>query len=106
VGTYWEFYDADNSQRGSHFLLDDLRLSTATVSGLFRVGSTNARAVAGYMAVIPSSWQKDLSASYLTGLAGTPIISASGFCPAAMGFDAVKLGVVTPVPAIRYLYCP
>jgi hypothetical protein len=106
VGTQWIYYDASGSQRASHFTFDPTNLAGA-VSGMFKVGTLHSpRARAGYMAPVPQEWQPLLGKKHLTGQAGTPIVSVTGFCQSAFGVDLENLGVTDPLPDIPYLFCP
>ena len=75
----------------SHFVLSSLNLSTASVGGLYQVGTQGAGLVAGYMTPIPSEWQAALGDTYLTGQADIPIISRTSSGPAAFGFNPSDL---------------
>jgi hypothetical protein len=106
VGTFYEWYDADASAKGSHFIIDDpANLNGSSVIGLCQIRAIPADAMAGYMSAVPTEWQRDLGAPYLTGLAGGSIISRSSYGPAAVGLDLARLGVKT-APGVAYLDYP
>jgi hypothetical protein len=103
VATGYIYYDADGRQQTTHFRVEDPNdLAASAVTGMYRVGTTPPRAAAGYMTEVPADWRADLGATHLTGLAGVPIISTSSFGPAAVGFDAARLG--DTVPGMTYAF--
>jgi hypothetical protein len=103
IGTQYAYYSGSNTQVLSHFVVSSLNLSTASVQGLYQVGTLGGRKVAGYMAPIPSEWQGPLGAPDLTGLADVNILSTSSSGPAAFGFDPNALGT-NVAPATPYVY--
>jgi PKD repeat protein len=105
IGTAYVYYDASASAVDSHFVLSSLNLSTATVGGLYQVGTQYPGLVAGYMTPVPSEWQAALGAPYLTGQSDLSIISRTSSGPAAFGFDPSTLGSGV-APATPYLYYP
>jgi len=106
IGTAYSFYDADASQRLSHFT-SSLNLSTqGDARGMYQVGTLGAGFVAGYMAPIPSEWQASLGGPALTGQCCLSIISRTSLGPAASVFNPSNLGAQTPVPATPLVYYP
>jgi hypothetical protein len=105
VGTGYVFYDAGTPAVTSHFVLSSLNLATASVGGLYQVGTQGAGLVAGYMTPVPSEWQALFGDPYITGLANVPIISRTSSGPAAFGFDPSTLGSGV-APDTPYLYYP
>jgi hypothetical protein len=105
IGTVYAYYSGAEKQRTSHFVLNSLKLSEASIKGLFKVGNRGGRWVAGYMAAIPKDWQDKLGAPVLTGQGCIPIISTTSSGPGAFGFDPKKLGSET-APATPYVYYP
>jgi hypothetical protein len=103
IGTDYVFYDAGGGAVDSHFTLSSLNLATATLGGMYQVGTQPAGLVAGYMAPIPSDWQGPLGAPYLTGQADIPIIARTSSGPAAFGFDPSQLGS-SVAPATPYVW--
>jgi hypothetical protein len=103
IGTDYVFYDAGGAAVDSHFTLSSLNLATATLGGMYQVGTQPAGLVAGYMAPIPSEWQGALGAPYLTGQADIPIIARTSSGPAAFGFDPSQLGS-SVAPATPYVW--
>jgi hypothetical protein len=98
-------YDANAAAGVSHFVVSSTNLATASVSGLYQVGTLNAGYVAGYMAAIPSEWQGVLGAPYLTGQSNLSIVTRTSSGPAAFGFNPQTLGAGAN-PATPYLYYP
>jgi hypothetical protein len=106
IGTVFKYYEGANSQRSSHFVVNSLKLSKATVGGTYSVGDPAlARSMAGFMCPVPSEWQTAFGAPCLTGQADIPIISTTSNGPAAFGFDPKKLGS-GETPATSLLYYP
>src|SRR5688572_24251788 len=56
IGSAYVFYDADGDQRGSHFKLSSLNLSSSTKTGLHTVGTIGGGWVGGWMTAIPDAW--------------------------------------------------
>jgi hypothetical protein len=103
LGTDYLFYDANGAGTISHFTINSLTLSSASVSGLFQVGTLGGGYVAGYMAPIPSEWKSALGAPYLTGQGDLSIISRTSNGPGVFGFDPSTLGS-SPSSAVPYVY--
>jgi hypothetical protein len=104
IGTQFSYYDGAYEQVTSHFIVSSLDLASATVSGLYQVGS-GGRILAGYMTEIPSEWQSILGAPYMTGQADLSIISTVSSGPAAFGFDPSRMASGTS-PRIPYVSYP
>jgi hypothetical protein len=103
ICTAYNTYDADNAVTLSHFKLSSLALSSASVTGLFQLGSLGGGFVGGYMTPIPPEWQTLLGAPALTGQAAINIITRTSYGPAAFGFNPATLGAgVNPI--IPYVY--
>lgn len=105
LGTAYSYYDADASQRLSHFLRP-LDLSATGARGMFAVGDLGAGFVSGYLAEVPAAWRETLGARYLTGQCCIPIVSRTSYGPAAFGFDPAALGPATPAPTTPLVYYP
>jgi len=105
IGTEFAYYSGAEAQVLSHFVLNSLDLSTATVQGLYQVGS-GGRVLAGYMTPIPSEWQSALGGfTALTGLSDQPIVDTESSGPAAFGFNPQSLissGTSTDTPYLDY----
>jgi hypothetical protein len=91
VGTEYVFYDTSGTTVVTHFRFDSLTLASAKVEGMFQVGNLGGGFYDGYMSPIPTSWQSDLGAPYLTGNCCLSIITRTSFGPAVFGFDPSKL---------------
>src|SRR4029079_8432514 len=105
LGTEYAWYDAEGDAVTSHFKLSSLNLNTATVSGLYQVGTLGGGYVGGYMATVPAEWQSAVGTQYLTGQAALNIIGRTSAGPALFGFDPAQLGA-TPAPATSLVYYP
>jgi hypothetical protein len=100
------YYDANGSQRLSHFV-SGLDLSVkADVRGPYRVGNLGAGAVSGYFGLIPADWQGALGGPVLNGNCCLSIISRTSYGPAAFAIDPAKLGTTDPLPAVPLVYYP
>ena len=104
VGTVYEYYDGNYSANVSHFRLDNQNIASANAEGLFRVGNLNAGFVAGYMAEVPTDWQKLLGTTHVTGQAALPVISRTSWGPGLFGFDPRTLSEsgTTATPLVYY----
>ncbi len=108
IGTAYDYYDASNASRLSHFT-SELNLSQAgDFRGMFLVGADSSRTgfVSGYMALIPPEWQAALGGPALTGNCCISIISRTSWGPAASVFDPDKLGIANPVPSFPLIEYP
>jgi hypothetical protein len=86
------YYDANNTQRVSHFSRS-LKLTEPSFSGWSSVWRAEQSGfVAGMMATIPAEWQGALGGTVLTGQCCIPIVSRTSNGPAAFAFDHSKLG--------------
>ncbi len=108
IGTLWDYYDTTGATTATHFRFDSLNLSTATVEGMFQVGTNglNAGFYDGYMGAIPAAWQSALGAPYITGSVTQNIVSRTSNGPAAFGFNPSTLSTSTPSTTIPYVYYP
>ena len=118
LGTEYVYYDNSGTTVDTTFRYDSLNLSTATVEGMFQVGSQGLGAAFydGYMTPIPTEWQSLLGATAMTGNAALSILSRTSNGPAAFGFNPSALnnaalgvgsgGATTPVTTIPYVYYP
>ena len=108
IGTLWDFYDTTGTTTVTHFRMDSLDLSTATVEGMFQVGTNglNAGFYDGYMCPIPAAWQSALGAPYITGSVTQNIVSRTSNGPGAFGFNPSSLSTSTPSTTIPYVYYP
>ena len=70
IGTAFNTYDASGSVTLSHFELSSLNLASASVSGLYQVGTMGGGFVGGYMMPVPSEWQSALGAPCPDGTRG------------------------------------
>lgn len=86
------YYDASGSQSSSHFVRPLNLATTGQVQGPFKLGSSSARWLAGYMGHVPPEWQAAFGGPALTGLAGVSIAGAQSNGPAAAVFDPANVG--------------
>lgn len=102
--TVYSYYDADGSQRLSHFSRP-LTLSTkGQVSGPYEVGNLKAGFVSGYMTQVPQAWQANLGAPAITGNCCLGIITRTSFGPSAFAFNPADLGNKNPIPVTPLVY--
>jgi hypothetical protein len=102
----YSYYDADNSQTGSHFVSGTTLAAAGDVVGPVQVGTAGAGFVSGYMGLVPPEWQTTLGGAALTGNCCIPIISRTSSGPALSVFNPDDVGAVTPVPATQLLGYP
>jgi len=105
IVSLYEYYDGDADAQNSHYKLSSLNLSSASVTGLFKVGNNGGGYVGGYMAEVPDDWQDDFGAPYMTGLSGVAVIARTSAGPGAFGFDPAQLGGTT-APTTSLVYYP
>ena len=98
------YYDANNSQRVSHFSRS-LRLDEPSFSGWSRVWDAGRVGfVSGMMALVPREWQASLGGPAVTGQCCIPIVSRTSNGPAAFAFDPARIGqpAVGATPLLYY----
>ena len=102
-GTASIYYDAQNTQRVSHFARS-LRLDEPSFQGWSQVWqATKQGFVAGQMAVVPSEWRAVLGGPAATGQCCIPIVGRTSWGPSAFAFDPAQVGQAT-VSASPLLY--
>jgi hypothetical protein len=104
-GTATIYYDANNTQRQSHYSRS-LQLNQPSFSGWSQVWETGKTGfVSGLMALIPAAWQARLGGPAVTGQCCIPIVGRTSWGPAAFSFDPVNVGQAT-VAASPLVYYP
>jgi hypothetical protein len=106
ITAVYGFYDAEMKQTNTHFKSGTNLSVTGDVLGPYRVGSTPAGRVSGYMTHLPAEWQTALGGTALTGMAGMSINSRTSLGPAASSFNAADVGTKSPVPATELVGYP
>jgi hypothetical protein len=104
VGTASIFYDANDTQRVSHFSRS-VQLNQRSFSGWSQVWEKGRSGfVSGMMAVVPAEWRDKLGGPAVTGQCCIPIVSRTSNGPAAFSFDPAKLGEprVNATPLLYY----
>jgi hypothetical protein len=102
-GTASIYYDANNTQRFSHFSRS-LQLNQPSFSGWSQVSDAGRTGfVSGWMTSLPGEWQAKLGGTALTGQCCIPIVWRTSVGPAALSFDPAQVGQPT-VGAIPLLY--
>jgi hypothetical protein len=102
-GTASIYYDANNTQRVSHFS-HSLQLNEPSFQGWSAVwDATKTGFVSGIMAVVPNEWRALLGGTAVTGQCCIPIVSRTSWGPAAFAFDPARVGDAM-VPASPLLY--
>jgi hypothetical protein len=102
-GTASIYYDAQNTQRLSHFSRS-LQLNQSSFSGWSRVWDQYKTGyVSGAMSVIPSEWRTLLGGPAATGQCCIPVVGRTSWGPAAFAFNPAEVGAPT-VPASPLLY--
>ena len=103
-GTATIYYDANNTQRQSHYSRS-LQLNQASFSGWSQVWeSGRAGFVSGVMSLVPSEWRAKLGGPALTGQCCIPIAWRTSWGPAAFSFNPAQVGqaAVTANPLLYY----
>jgi len=100
------YYDANNTQRASHYSRSTT-LSAPSFVGMAPVWQADMTGfVSGYMANVPAEWQARLGATALTGQCCLPIAWRTSWGPSAFGWNPSQLGSRNLVPATPLLYYP
>lgn len=100
------YYDANNTQRLSHFSRP-LRLAEKGASPMRAVWDNRRSGfVAGYLALVPAEWQARLGGPAITGQCCVPIVSRTSLGPAAFAFDPAELEMKKQVEAVPLVYYP
>ena len=100
------YYDANNTQRVSHYSRSTT-LSAPSFVGMATVGQPDMTGfVSGFMANVPAEWQAKLGAPAITGQCCLPIAWRTSWGPSAFGWNPTQLGAVNPIPATPLLYYP
>ena len=103
-GTASIFYDANNTQRVSHYARS-LQLGERSFEGWSQVWETGRTGfVSGMMAVIPDEWRERLGGVAATGQCCIPIVTRTSWGPAAFAFDPTQIGqpTVGATPLVYY----
>ena len=103
-GTAAIFYDANNTQRVSHYSRS-ARLNQASFSGWSQVWETGRSGfVSGWMTAVPSEWQSALGGRALTGQCCIPIAWRTSWGPSAFAFNPAEVGqpAVSASPLLYY----
>ena len=104
-GTASIFYDANNTQRVSHYSRS-LQLNESSFSGWSQVWETGKSGfVSGMMSIIPAEWRATLGGPAATGQCCIPIVMRTSWGPAAFAFNPAQVGQAI-VPAAPLLYYP
>ncbi|MEQ1574297.1 MAG: Ig-like domain-containing protein [Vicinamibacterales bacterium] len=98
------YYDAGGLQQVSHFRNGVDLTNRTDARGPFKVGSSIAGLVSGYMGLIPQAWQATLGGPALTGQCCLSIISRTSYGPSAFAFDPATLGLQATVSAAPLVY--
>ena len=107
-GTATIWYDANNTQRVSHFSRS-LQLNQPSFSGWSSVWQADRSGfVSGFMASVPSEWQSQLGGLALTGQCCVSIVGRTSNGPAAFAFDPAAVGtpLVSATPLLYYTIAP
>jgi hypothetical protein len=103
-GTASVYYDANNTQRQSHYSRS-LQLNQPSFSGWSQVWETGrAGFVSGLMALIPTDWRTKLGGPALTGQCCIPIAWRTSWGPAAFAFNPTQVGqaAIAASPLLYY----
>lgn len=102
-GTASIYYDANNTQRVSHYARS-LRLDEASFSGWSQVWDpARSGFVSGAMAAVPAEWRDRLGGPAVTGQCCIPVVWRTSWGPSAFAFDPAQVGRAE-VPASPLVY--
>lgn len=100
------YYDANNTQRVSHYVRSTT-LSDRTTIGMRQVWvDQHAGFVSGYMATVPTEWQAALGGPAITGQCCLPVAWRTSWGPSAFAFNPPDIASMASVPATPLLYYP
>lgn len=100
------YYDANNTQRASHYARSTT-LSASSFVGMAPVWQSDMTGfVSGYMANVPAEWQARLGATAITGQCCLPIAWRTSWGPSAFAWQPPQLTSRNLVPATPLLYYP
>ena len=104
-GTVSSFYDANDTQRKSHFSRSLTLNEPNTFSGWSEVTNPvqHAGFVSGLLAAVPEVWRERLGGPALTGNCCLSVIMRTSWGPAAFAFDPANVGQES-FPATPLLY--
>ncbi|HYE85593.1 MAG TPA: hypothetical protein VEA16_04525, partial [Vicinamibacterales bacterium] len=103
-GTAFIYYDANNTQRVSHFSRS-LSLTEPSFQGWSSVWQADKSGfVSGAMSPVPNEWQSLLGGPAVTGQCCIPIVTRTSWGPSAFSFDPSRIGQgsVTASPLLYY----
>jgi hypothetical protein len=106
IATGYSFYDANASQRVSHFVSGQDLTGAGGARGPFKVGDVAAGLVSGYLAGVPARWQDALGGDLFTGQCCLSVISRTSYGPALFSVRAAELGGESSAAATPLLYYP
>ena len=87
VMSAYSYYDGAGTQQLSHFVRPISLAVKGHVQGPFRVGSTGAGFVSGYLGEVPPAWRDIFGGPMLTGNCCLGVISRSSYGPAVFAFS-------------------
>ena len=102
----YAFYDADKTQRLTHFVSGTDLSKKGQVRGPYQVGTTGAGYIDGYFAEVPPVWQVALGGPVVNGQCCIPIITRTSYGPALFAINPADIGVKKPAPATPLVYYP
>jgi hypothetical protein len=100
------YYDADRTQRLTHFVSGTNLSTTHDVRGPYQVGTAGAGYIDGYFAEVPALWQSLLGGPVVNGQCCIPIITRTSYGPALFALNPADIGVKNPAPATPLVYYP
>lgn len=104
-GTVYIYYDADNTQRVSHYARS-LNLSVPSATPLTSVGNPDGTGlVSGYLAAVPHEWQAALGGTAITGQCCIPIAYRTSWGPDAFTWTPESLALndaPAPTTALQF----
>jgi hypothetical protein len=103
-GTAFIYYDANNTQRASHYSRS-LTLTEPSFTGWASVWQSDKTGfVSGAMTPVPSEWQSVLGGPAVTGQCCIPIVTRTSWGPSAFSFDPARVGQAGTIDASPLLY--
>lgn len=101
-GGMYPFYDGTGLTKGFYYL-SSKTLSSATISGLYQLGSVNPKALTKYMGTIPSEHQASFGGhTHFCGRNSGAVIGQSSYGPVFGAFTPSDIGVSTDLSLCAY----
>jgi hypothetical protein len=100
------YYDADKTQKLTHFVSGMDLSAKGQARGPYQVGTAGAGYIDGYFAEVPAMWRSALGGPVVNGQCCIPIVTRTSYGPALFAINPADIGVKHPAPATPLVYYP